>query len=119
MMAGRYDYERFINFFQHVTTDYVDDWWFGIKYRLIDDTCEACSIPKTEFKDQEVYLYKPQLLYSELDYYKESIYYFIPLETLQNMTPEQVHNTLKIFGDDVLVKKCRAERKLRNIEKDF
>lgn len=35
------------------------------------------------------------------------------------MKPEQVRNTMKIFADDVLVKKCRAERKLRNIEKDF
>lgn len=74
---------------------------------------------KTDFKYQDVYLYKPQLLYSELDPYKECIYYFVPLKTLQQMTAEQVRNTMKIFADDVLVKKCRAERKLRNIEKDF
>ena len=118
-MAGRYDYERFINFFKGINTSNVDAWWFGIKYRIIDDTCEICCIPKTDFKGQVVYLYKPQLLYSELDYYKESIYYFMPLETLQKMTPEQVHNTMKIFTDDVLIKKCKEERKLRNIEKDF
>ena len=35
------------------------------------------------------------------------------------MKPEQVRNTMKIFADDVLVKKCRAERKLRELEKDF
>ena len=118
-MTGRYDYERFINYFQHISSDFVDDWWFGIKYRIIDDTCEGCIVPKTDFKDQVIYLYKPQLLYSELDPYKESIYYFIPLKTLQNMKPEQVRNTMKIFTDDVLIKKCKAERKLRNMEKDF
>lgn len=118
-MTGRYDYEMFINYFRQIEPVTVDDWWFGIKYNIIDDTCEGCIIPKTDFKDQEVYLYKPQLLYRELDPYKEDIYYFIPLETLQNMKPEQVRNTMKIFADDVLVKKCRAERKLRNIEKDF
>ena len=99
--------------------DNVDAWWYGIRYRLTDNICEACIFPKVEFKDQDVYLYKPQLLYSELDPYKESIYYFIPLETLQNMKPEQVRNTMKIFADDVLVKKCKEERKLRNMEKDF
>ena len=118
-MTGRYDYERCINFFRQIYTDDVDNYWFGFIYRLIDETCEACIIPKTDFKDQEIYLYKPQLLYSGLDYYKESIYYFIPLETLQKMTPEQVHNTLMIFNDDVLVKKCKAEIKLRDLEKDF
>lgn len=118
-MTGRYDYERFINYFQHITQEFVDDWWFGIKYRIIDDTCEGCIVPKTDFKDQKVYLYKPQLLYSELDPYKESIYYFIPLKTLQNMKPEQVRNTMKVFADDVLIKKCKAERKLRELEKDF
>lgn len=118
-MTGRYDYERFINFFKEINVSNVDAWWFGIKYRIIDDTCEICGIPKTDFKDQEVYLYKPQLLCSDLDPYYESIYYFVPLETLQNMTPEQVHNTLMIFDSSVLVKKCREERKLRNIEKDF
>lgn len=117
-MTGRYDYERFINFFRQINTDDVDNYWFGIKYRLIEEMCEACIIPKTDFKDQEIYLYKPQLLYSGLDY-KEGIYYFIPLETLQQMTPEQVRNTMKIFTDDVLVKKCKAERKLRDLEKDF
>lgn len=118
-MTGRYDYERCINFFKEINVSNVDAWWFGIKYRIIDDTCEICGIPKTDFKDQEVYLYKPQLLCSDLDPYYESIYYFVPLETLQNMTPEQVHNTLMIFDSSVLVKKCREERKLRNIEKDF
>lgn len=118
-MTGRYDYERFINYFRQIEPVTVDDWWCGIKYSIIDDTCEGCIVPKTDFKDQEVHLYKPQLLYSELDPYKESIYYFVPLKTLQNMTPEQVRNTMKIFADDVLVKKCRTERKLRNIEKDF
>ena len=118
-MTGRYDYERFINYFRQIEPVTVDDWWFGIKYRIIDNTCNACIVPKTDFKDQYVYLYKPQLLYSELDPYKESIYYFIPLKTLQQMTTEQVRNTMKIFADDVLVKKCRAERKLRELEKDF
>lgn len=35
------------------------------------------------------------------------------------MTPEQMGNTLMMFKDNVLVKKCKEERKLRNIEKDF
>lgn len=118
-MTGRWDYERFINYFRQIEPVTVDDWWCGIKYSIIDDTCEGCIIPKTDFKDQEVYLYKPQLLYRELDPYKESIYYFVPLKTLQNMKPEQISNIMKIFADAVLVKKCRAERKLRNIEKDF
>lgn len=118
-MTGRYDYEGFINYFQHIDADCNDNWWFGIKYRLIDDTCEGCIIPKFDFKDQEVYLYKPQLLYSELDPYKESIYYFIPLKTIQKMNPEQVRNTMKVFDDDILIKKCKAERKLREMEKDF
>lgn len=118
-MTGQYDYERCINYFRDINPENVDAWWFGIKYRIIDDTCDACIIPKTDFKDQEVYLYKPQLLYSELDPYKESIYYFIPLETLQKMKPEQIHNILMIFDSDVLVKKCKAERKLKNIDKDF
>ena len=118
-MIGKYDYEIVINYFRDINTDHVDAWWFGFKYRIIDDTFEICSIPKTDFKDQEVYLYKPQLLYSELDPYKESIYYFIPLETLQKMTAEQVRNTLLIFNDNVLIKKCKVERKLRNIDKDF
>ena len=78
-MTGRYDYERFINYFRQIEPVTVDDWWCGIKYSIIDDTCEGCIIPKTDFKDQEVYLYKPQLLYRELDLYKEDIYYFIPL----------------------------------------
>lgn len=117
-MAGRYDYERFINYFRHMNPDNVDAWWYGIRYSLTLHICEACIYPKVDFKDQEVYLYKPQLLYPERDI-EESIYYFMPLETLQKMTPEQVHNTLMIFNDDVLIKKCRAERKLRNIEKDF
>lgn len=119
MMIGQYEYERCINYFRHISSDNVDAWWFGIQYRIIDDTCHVCIVPKTDFKDQEVYLYKPQLLYSELDPYKESIYYFVPLETLQKMTPEQVHNTLMIFNDDVLVKKCKEERKLRDLKKDF
>lgn len=118
-MTGRYDYERCINYFRHINPDNVDTWWFGFQYRIIDDTCHACIVPKTDFKDQKVYLYKPELLFSELDPYKESIYYFVPLETLQNMTPEQVHNTLMIFSDNVLIKKCKAERKLIDLEKDF
>lgn len=118
MMAGRYDYERFINYFRRMNQPNEDAWWFGIRYRLTDNICEACSIPKTEFKDQEVYLYKPQLIYPTRET-KESIYYFVPLETLQKMTIEQMRNTLMIFKDNVLVKKCKEERKLRNMEKDF
>ena len=36
-MTGKYDYEIVINYFQHITQEFVDDWWFGIKYRIIDD----------------------------------------------------------------------------------
>ena len=93
-MTGRYVYERFINYFRCINVDNVNAFWFGIRYRFIDDTCQCCIIPKTDFKDQDVYLYKPQLLYSELDPYKEGIYYFVPLETLQQMTLEQVRNTM-------------------------
>lgn len=116
MMVGRYEYERLINYFRNISQD--DDWLYGIRYKLEDNICEACVIQKTDFKDQEVYLYKPQLLYSTRDT-EESIYYFVPLETLQNLTPEQMHNTLMIFADEVLVKKCKEERKLKNLEKDF
>ena len=117
-MAGRYEYERFINYFRHMNPDNVDAWWYGIRYSISLNICEACIIPKVNFKDQEVYLYKPQLLYTDR-YIEESIYYFVPLETLQKMTPEQVRTTLMMFKDEVLVKKCKAERKLRNMEKDF
>ena len=120
MLVGRYDYESFINYFRHMYPDNVDAWWYGIRYRLTDNMCKACIFPKVEFKDQEVYLYKPQLLYptTRTDI-EESIYYFVPLETLKKMTTEQMRNTLFIFKDHVLVKKCKEERKLKNIEKDF
>ena len=35
------------------------------------------------------------------------------------MTPEQVRNTMLVFDNDILIKKCKAERKLREMEKDF
>ena len=116
MIVGRYEYERWINYFRDIYPD--DAWWYGIRYSISLNICEGCVIQKTDFKDQEVYLYKPQLLYREGDT-EESIYYFVPLETLQKMTPEQIYNTLMIFNDNVLIKKCKEERKLRNIEKDF
>ena len=118
MMVGRYEYERFINYFRNINPDNEDTWWYGIRYKLEDNICEACISSKKDFKDQEVYLYKPQLLYPTRDV-EESIYYFVPLETLQNLTPEQMRTTLMIFSDEVLVKKCKEERKLKNLEKDF
>lgn len=48
-MTGRYDYERFINYFRQIEPVTVDDWWFGIKYRIIDNTCNACIVPKNRF----------------------------------------------------------------------
>ena len=60
-MTGRWDYERFINYLRQIEPVTVDDWWFGIKYRIIDETCEGCIIPKTDFKDQEFYLYSQEM----------------------------------------------------------
>ena len=114
------NYESFKDFldFPYEEDDQGNKTYCGFVYKPDNDTLSICVVLKKTIKEDEVYYYQPQLL-STLSSQKPSVFYFIPLDTIHRMTEEQYNNTVSKFFECDLIKKCKMDRKLRNIDKDF
>ena len=114
------NYESFKSFldFPYEEDDQGNKTYCGFVYSPDNDTLSICVILKKCIKEDEIYYYQPQLL-STLALQKPSVFYFIPLDTIHRMTEEQYNNTISKFFECDLIKKCKMDRKLRNIDEDF
>lgn len=108
------DYQTFKSYFNFDNPD--PHFYYGFSYYKPFDSLSISSIIDVRFIKSKTTIYYYQII----QHTEDSWYYFIPFETIKNLTEEQFNNIIKNnFIYNPIFKKILIENKIKTLEKDF